>query len=51
MSGFNLDDRIILQLNKLKGFPSIGDRIENSVTAVLQNNELINNVYQKYGGK
>jgi len=51
MSGFNLDDRIILQLNKLKGFPSMGDRIENSVTAVLQNNELINNVFQKYGGK
>jgi hypothetical protein len=48
MQGFNLDDRIIYQLNRIKEFPSMGDRIENSVTQVLQNNELINNVYQKY---
>jgi hypothetical protein len=48
MQGFNLDDRIIYQLNRIKEFPSMGDRIENSVSQVLQNNELINNVYQKY---
>jgi hypothetical protein len=51
MDGFNLDDRIIFQLNKLKDMPSMGDRIENTVTQVLQNNELINNAFQKYKGK
>ena len=39
------------QLNKLKTMPSMGDRIENNVAKVLQNNELINNAYQKYNGK
>ena len=48
MQGFNLDDRIIYQLNRIKEFPSMGDRIENSVSQMLQNNELINNVFQKY---
>ena len=48
MQGFNLDERIIYQLNRIKEFPSMGDRIENSVSQMLQNNELINNVYQKY---
>jgi len=49
--GFGLDDRIVYQLNKLKQFPSMGDRIETSVAQVLQNNELINNAYQKYQNK
>jgi hypothetical protein len=51
MKGFNLDERTIFNLNKIKTFPSQGDRIENMVAEVLQNNELINNAYQKYNGK
>jgi len=51
MNGFNLDDRIVYQLNKLKDYTSVGDRIETTVAEVLQNNELINNAYQKYGNK
>ena len=51
MKGFNLDESTIFQLNKLKTYPSLGDRIENSIAEVLQNNELINNAYQKYNGK
>jgi len=47
----NLDDKIVYQLNKLKKYPSVSDRIESSVAEVLQNNELINNAYQKYGNK
>jgi hypothetical protein len=51
MRGFNLDERTIFNLNKIKSFPSQGDRIENMVAEVLQNNELINNAFQKYNGK
>ena len=51
MKGFNLDERTIFNLNKIKTLPSQGDRIENMVTQVLQNNELINNAFQKYNGK
>jgi hypothetical protein len=49
--GFDLDNRLVYKLNKLKEFPSMGDRIEKSVAEMLQNNELINNAYQKYQGK
>jgi hypothetical protein len=44
----NLDERLIFQLNKIKSFPSMGDRIQKNVAEMLQNNELINNAYQKY---
>jgi hypothetical protein len=47
----NLDDRIVYQLNRIKDFPNMGDRIETKVAEVLQNNELINNAFQKYGNK
>ena len=49
--GFDLDNRLVYKLNKLKELPSMGDRIEKSVAEMLQNNELINNAYQKYQGK
>jgi len=51
MNEFNLDERIVYKLNKLKDFPSMGDRIETRVAEMLQNNELINNAFQKYGNK
>jgi hypothetical protein len=51
MDEFNLDERIVYKLNKLKDFPSMGDRIETRVAEMLQNNELINNAFQKYGNK
>jgi hypothetical protein len=51
MDEFNLDERIVYKLNKLKDFPSMGDRIETKVAEMLQNNELINNAFQKYGNK
>jgi len=53
MEGFkgDLDNKIVYQLNKIKDFPSMGDRIETAVAEMLQNNELINNAYQKYGNK
>jgi len=46
--GSSLDDRIVMQLNKLKQMPFQNDRIEKSVAEVLQNNQLINNALQKY---
>jgi len=51
MNEFNLDERIVYKLNKIKDFPSMGDRIETKVAEMLQNNELINNAFQKYGNK
>jgi len=46
--GSNLDDRIVMQLNKLKQMPFQNDRIEKGVAEILQNNQLINNALQKY---
>jgi hypothetical protein len=51
MDGFNLDEKIVYKLNKIKDYSSVGDRIETKVAEVLQNNELINNAFQKYGNK